>query len=837
MKRMIAKILALLLVFATAIPMTVSMENEVVASAANVALTATKKTVILGNTYTVALKDSKEVSKKSFSSSNPKVATVNGKGVVTPLTAGSTKITCTVTLTSGATQKLNCNITVKKRVAATSLTLNTIHDKMNAHIIKVGEKYDFNGKLKPTTSTDGVYFTIADSEIASVTAGGVVTALKEGVTLLEARAGLNKTEASKATNKAVTRTYILVTPKIETTPTPTPTVTPQATGVTLISSKEIQIQFNTEIDKASVINSNGELVTGSVAITPGQGATAVSSLTAVLSSDMKLLNISTTGEFDGTYVVTVFNKIMTTQGQMVAPGSFQSDFKDTVGPLYVGSQIDDSGYICKLNFNEALDISKLTVLSVNGTNSTTIQSYLNNVGNYKLSPDKKSLTINLASLGEKALNVMVVLAGIKDIKGNELPQYQIAAVVQTDATPKPIANIVDVKRESKTLLVATFDRPIQFGGYIIVDNATISGVIDSQDSKKVNYSLTNTTITGTKQVTFSGFFNYNAINSSGNSITRGVDFTLDTTPPKAFPSELASTTENGVVVHTLTINYDKKISVVKASGVITALVNSVNGNIYSKEFSYTASAKGQVLELKFVGQTFEAGYYNFKLPIGLVMDSLENLSAEQSISVSKQAGSTSSLPQPTTVIQDPFNPSKIKVTFGNKLDLASARNVSNYIINNSINPISATIIEQSETNAVVELIFASGSFSSSNAYTFKIVGIKGFNDTYGTMKDFNTILNLVDNTAPQFQSCKLTSAMSVQIILSKNVTGTGEFQVYTSNGLVSATVSYVAGNTIYLTVPTPIVDSTYMIITKNEFKDSSHNLANIPTQFLVEKGY
>ncbi len=839
MKRVIAKLLAFILVFAAAVPVTTSFANTSVVSAASVALTETKKTVVMGSTYTLALKDDTLVTKKSYKSSNVKIVTVNGKGVVTPVKVGTAKVACTVTLKSGQTVKLICNITVKNRIPATKLTLNAVYDKINAHKIEAGKQFDFNAKLTPTSSNDTVFFTIADSDIATVDENGVVTAIKEGVTVLEARAGVNKTEASKSTNKVVARTYILVTAKAAATPTPTPTptATPKATGVSLISSKEIQIQFNTTIEKSSVINSNNELVPGAVAIVPGTGASAIGTLTASLTEDKKALNLVASGEFSGTYVVSVFSKVMATDGQLVAANAFQSDFKDTVGPAYVSTEVDETGYVSKIKFNEALDISGLTILQVNGSSNATVKAFLSNPSNYTLSADKKSLTISLGSLNEKALNVMVSMVGIKDIKGNASSSYQLNVLVQTDATPKPLANIVEVKRESKTLLVASFDRAIQFGGYAIIDGNYITGVIDNTDNKKVKYTLTNTAITGPKNVTFSGWINYNVSSTTGNSQTRAVDFTLDTTAPKIVGYEFTTETENGISTQLLTLSYDKKISLVNGSGTLSALVNSSSGNVYTKSITYTAVANGQKITLTFAGQNFDSGYYNITLPVGMVVDSLENLSASQVISVAKQAGSSAVLPQPVSVLQDLTNPSKIKVTFANKLDQSSAQNVANYLVNNTITPVSATIIEQSESNAVIELTFASGAFGASGTYTIKVSGIKGYNDSYGAMKEYNTILSLVDNSGPVVVSCKLTSPTFVQLTLSKNVTGTGDFQIYAGGSLVNATSTYVAGNVIYITLPQSITDSTYIVNTKNEFRDSNNNLATIPSPIMAVKSY
>ena len=840
MKKMTMRILAFILVFAFAMPVATTLKQETVVSAASVALTATKKTLVVGKTYTVALKDSTNVTKKSFKSSNTKVATVNGKGYVKAIAVGTAKITCTVTLKSGATVSLTCTITVKNRVPATAVAFkNVVHDKINAHVIEVGAKYDFNMKMTPSNATDTTYFTIADSDIASVTASGVVTAKKTGITILEARTGVNATEANKATNKVVAKTYIYVKEKEVVTPTPTPTpspsVSPQATGVQMVSSTEIKINFNAAIDKSTVIDSNGNLITGSITVTAGSGATSYGTLTPKLSADKKSLSLTATGEFNGTYVVTVFSKVMTEDDQIVAAASFQNDFKDNVGPTYVSTEVADNGYISKINFSEAIDISNLAIISVNGTSNSTVNARLSSAANYVLSADKKSLTVDLSGIGEKSLNVMVTMAGIKDLKGNVSPSYQMSVIVKIDATEKPVANIISVVRESKTALVATFDQPIQYAGYAILDGNYLQGTIDNEDNKIVRFGLVNTSVTGTKTVVFSGYRNYNMVNSTGNNQTRAVDFTLDTTAPQLVNYEFTSDIVNGVAVQNLELNYSKRISILNGSGELSALVNSVSGDIYTKTLNYTAVANGNKLTLTFAGTNFESGYYSITLPASLVVDSLDNPSITQQISLSKQAGSSAALPQPATITQDLTNPSKIRLTFNQKLDQASAQNVANYRVNGSIVPTSAIITAQSDNNAVVELTFASNSFTSYAVYTFTVSGIMGYNGSYGPMNEYNTILTLVDNSRPEVVSCKLTSSTMIQITLTKEVTGSGEFKVYTNNGLVNASSVFPSGKTIYISSPTEITNSTYVVLVKNDFKDMNNNTANIPAQIVVTR--
>lgn len=839
MKKLLAKLMAFVLAFAVMMPVAAQTVTPIVASAATVSLAATKKTVIVGNTYTITLKNSSSVKKSSWKSSDTTVATVNGKGVVTAKAAGTAKITCTATLDTGKQQTLTCTITVKKRVAATSVSLNSVHDKINAHFIEVGGNYDFNTKLTPSNSTDSTYYRIADADIASVNTAGVVTGKKAGITVLEARIGLNKTEANKATNKVVARTYIYVTPKAAATPTPTPTpaAAPKATGVTMVSSKEISIAFNTEILKSSVIDSNGDLIKGAISVVSGTNATDYGTLSAKLSADLKSISLTSTGEFDGTYVVTIFNKVMTMTNEFVEAESFQVDFKDTVGPMYLNSTIDDNGYLCKINFNEALDISSLQIITVTGTNDTAVKGRLNAVSSYTLSEDRKSLVVDLSNMGIRSLDAMVGMVGIKDLKGNASAQYQMNVLVQIDGTEKPLAQIVNVERTSKSVLTATFDRAIQYAGYAVVEGSIMNGTVDSKDNKKVNYTIGNTAITGVKAVQFSGWFNYNVVSATGNTRTMNVNFTLDSTPPQVTGYDLHSSSLNGISGYALDVTFSKDIAVTNASGTIATLVNSVNGNIGTQNYTYTASASGKVLTLNFLAQTFDNGTYTFTLPAGIVIDSLENASKVQLIKIVKSAGSSSQLPAPVTVIQDSTNPSKIIVTFANKLDLETAQTAANYMVNGSITPLSATITSQSESSAVVELLFNSSSFMTSGAYTMTIQGIKGFNGAYAQMKEYNTVLTLVENTGANVTSCKLTSSTTIVITLTKDVTGTGEFMYYGNNGLTSVSSVFSAGNQIYLSLPDVMTQNTYVIVVNNGFKDNNNNTALLPTQMNAVKSY
>lgn len=118
-------------------------------------------TVLPANATTKTLK---------WTSSNPKVATIDQNGKVTAVTEGETTITATATDGSGKkdTANIKVNFNVPKNVSATGIKLNKTSIELDG-----SSSTQLTATLTPSNTTDNVAWRTSDSEIAEVIDGEV----------------------------------------------------------------------------------------------------------------------------------------------------------------------------------------------------------------------------------------------------------------------------------------------------------------------------------------------------------------------------------------------------------------------------------------------------------------------------------------------------------------------------------------------------------------------------------------------------------------------------------------------------------------------------------------
>jgi len=182
-KAVLAKVLvAVMLMLSVAFAPTTTMK-----AATTPTLTKSSKNILVGNTYNLNVVNKIAKSTYKWTSSDKKVATVNNRGVVTGIKKGTAVITCTVKA-SDDTYKLTCNVTVVKPAV-----LFRIKNKVTA--LNVGQVYDVNRTIAPSSSNDKTTWVSSDTSIAAPDKQGKFTALKEGTVTITGKTLSGKTDS------------------------------------------------------------------------------------------------------------------------------------------------------------------------------------------------------------------------------------------------------------------------------------------------------------------------------------------------------------------------------------------------------------------------------------------------------------------------------------------------------------------------------------------------------------------------------------------------------------------------------------------------------------------
>ena len=144
-----------------------------------VALSATKKTICVGQSFSLQLNNASKKGKITWKTSKKKVASVTAKGKVTGKSKGTASITATY-----KKKKYTCKVTVKN-IAVTGVLLNTTSLRMIT-----GDTYQLVPIVKPSNATDQtVIYTSSKPEIVSVDDKGTIRSRMPGDAMITAKCG------------------------------------------------------------------------------------------------------------------------------------------------------------------------------------------------------------------------------------------------------------------------------------------------------------------------------------------------------------------------------------------------------------------------------------------------------------------------------------------------------------------------------------------------------------------------------------------------------------------------------------------------------------------------
>ena len=817
---------------------------------------ATSKVEIVGEGETYQLEINNKVAKSTYkwSSSKSSVARVNSQGIITSVNKGTSTIKCKITYPNGKSTTLSS--TVRVIIPATAIEINNATEENGAHIMRVGETFDFNRDIFPKNSSDKTFWSISgkDNGIIKVVndSKGIVTALKPGKVILRATAARSAT--AKEAAKSIVKDAIIIE-----VVAPTATVS----EVEFTDSTEIKIVFDSPINRSTVIGNNNKLL-DNIQITQRKDTKGVlandpGDLTATLSTDLRTLTIKTSGLLSGIYGISFTDKIKTSEGIALEEYYKQITFVDTIPPSITGVELDDSGLIVHIRFNEPIDISNLkasnaTLLVTSGgsavTASQTTLAIINNRLNYILSQDKKSLSINLSNIAQTDLGKVfsVALSGIKDLAGNSPAGYILTTNVFTDVTPRPQARAISVVRTSYNTLTVLYDRAIKYAGVATINGGPMmSGVIDPTDNKKVIYTMTEAEglYTGMQRVSIGLWSGYNVL-STDTSANRLIDFNVNFTTDKTSPVLMDYQFDQESKV--LTLTYNKDVNLGSQSGSFISTLQTVTNERWPNTIlNYTRmnSTDSKVIKILLSGNMTLFGTYTFNLEQGFALDSFRNPSLRREITVSNLGSVSNELPAPYLITQSTTNTSQIYVEFAHMLDEASAQAIGNYSIP-GVTVISARLEKNTkEAGSTVLLTVAEGTIKVTVSRPVTISGIKGYNGTYAEMSEYTTMVELKDNKRPTFFNPPVFDRLNPnRIILNfdEEIKGTAVFKVTQVVGSMNIEISNtvtIVGNSVHINLSNIPTNNSYLRIDvmSNSITDLSGNASTLPTTMGVLASY
>ena len=283
----------------------------------------TKKTLNgIGATYQIEVKNLSATTTRTWYSTNEKVATVDNNGLVKSVNYGTAVIKCAINNKKKGISVLSCVIKVKGSNAKVSITNKMLEDEVQ--YMTVASTYDFNAVIKPEGTVGKITWSVNDPTVATVNEDGIVTAVKEGITVLTASAvseGISVTSGSAitVTGSAITLQDVKSDKVVIKVVSGEAIEAAHVQNVTLVDNKTLSIKFNTSMKADTLFNSLTSVLNDSVTIVPVANATDVSAvlpgvLKGVLTEDGKTLTVTATNSFYGYYDVKLSSQVTAVSG-------------------------------------------------------------------------------------------------------------------------------------------------------------------------------------------------------------------------------------------------------------------------------------------------------------------------------------------------------------------------------------------------------------------------------------------------------------------------------------------------------------------------------------------
>lgn len=173
MKVMISMLLIVIMIALTAIVAVNATSSSTAKAAAKPTISKKSRNILIGKKYNLNINNKVAKSKYKWTSSNKDIATVDNRGIVTAKSKGKVDIACIITTPDKIDHRVSCKVTVREPAM-----VFRIRNKVSA--LNLGQEYDLNRMIGPSSSNDKTTWTTSDETIAKPDSMGRFIALKEG---------------------------------------------------------------------------------------------------------------------------------------------------------------------------------------------------------------------------------------------------------------------------------------------------------------------------------------------------------------------------------------------------------------------------------------------------------------------------------------------------------------------------------------------------------------------------------------------------------------------------------------------------------------------------------
>ncbi|TQR32590.1 Ig-like domain-containing protein [Brevibacillus brevis] len=574
-------------------------------------------------------------------------------------------------------------------------------------------------------------------------------------------------------------------------------------------------------------------------------------LSGKLSEDGKTLTVTTEKAISKRYNV-VIDGIKAKDGSAFAKYDEVVTFAaDTTAPAIV-STVKDSASTFTVTFSEPLkQIGTVTYKYADGTPVTAGVS-----NNHVAGADKVTFTMTSEIAAGKT--VVATIIGAQDTAGNLLTPNPATVTMVKGALDGVAPTVSAITQTGATTFTVKFSEQLAANPTISIEGTDVDAANVVKDATDATlYTVTAPAVLdGAKTVTVKKFNDLSG--EVGADTSKVVVFTKDAAAPKVASSNVVVDATDSKQYLELTFDKDVKVATGKVNGTGTFVKDHITSTITATETDVKQDATNKkVVRVNLdalLGDTttdVEGATYNLDLKFTNVTSAADVAveDAKATFTRGKDGVPASDAVVKVTAVEQGTDNNKVKVTFDQAVDGASATNAANYKIDGAVVEsvtLSPAVTANGATTQVAVLNLKAGSNEFTGTRNINISNVKALGSTK-VMEPFhiNTV-ELKENVAPVVTSAKLTGTKEITLTFSEAVVGgtevdfevliEGKSQATAEN--VDAAVDATATNTAKVTIAEVDADKikkgiSLKALTSIDVKDAAGNVLSVPANIVV----